>query len=130
VALTAFLPTDKAFRKLATELTGNRPATEKATFNKIAKAVDVDTLEAVLLYHVVPGATVTYKQAKGADGARLDTAAEAPLRVNVYHQSVRLRDLDRDDRNAMVIRKASNLNKGNKQIAHGIDAVLRPADLP
>jgi len=130
VALTAFLPTDKAFRKLATELTGKRPATEKATFTTIAKAVDVDTLEAVLLHHVVPGATVTYKQARGADGARLDTAAGAPVEVNVYHRTVRLRDADKNDRNPAVIRGLANLNKGNKQIAHGIDAVLRPSDLP
>lgn len=130
VRLTAFVPTDKAFRKLATELTGKRPATEKATFKALAKAVDVDTLEAVLLYHVVPGATVTYKQARGADGAALETAAGASIEVNTYHRTVRLRDADKDDRNPAVIRALANLNKGNKQIAHGIDAVLRPADLP
>jgi uncharacterized surface protein with fasciclin (FAS1) repeats len=130
VALTAFVPTDQAFRRLAYQLTGKRPGTEKATFAKLAKAVDVDTLEAVLLYHVVPGATITYKQALAADGARLDTAADAPLRVNTYRHTVRLRDLDRDDRNPAVIRGLSNINQGNRQIAHGIDMVLRPADLP
>ena len=128
--LTAFLPTDAAFRNLAHQLTGKRPGTEKATFAKLAKAVDVDTLEAVLLYHVVPGATVTYKQALGADDVELDTAAGAPLKVNVKGRSVWLRDLDKDDRNARVVRGLRNINQGNKQIAHGIDRVLRPADLP
>ena len=55
VRLTAFLPTVRAFRLLVTNLTGTQPATERATFRKIAKLVDVDTLETILLFHVVPG---------------------------------------------------------------------------
>jgi uncharacterized surface protein with fasciclin (FAS1) repeats len=128
--LTAFVPTDRAFRKLAYQLTGKRAGTEKEVFSRLAKAVDVNTLEGVLLYHVVPGATITRKQAEAADGARLQTAADAPLRVNVRGHSVRLKDLDRNDRNARVIKSLSDINKGNKQIAHGVSQVLRPADLP
>jgi hypothetical protein len=41
---------------------------------------------------------------------------------------VQLRDADRDDRNPYVVQP--NLNKGNRQIAHGINRVLRPTDLP
>jgi uncharacterized surface protein with fasciclin (FAS1) repeats len=128
--LTAFLPTDRAFRRLVFQLTGDRPAKEKGTFNRLAQAVPLDTLETVLLYHVVPGATVTYTQAEGANGASLDTAAGPALRVKVKGHAVRLEDADRDDRNPTVIRKASDINEGNKQIAHGIDRVLRPIDLP
>lgn len=127
-ALTAFIPTDRAFRKLVTAVTGDRPATEKATFAAVA-SLGIDTVEDVLLYHVVPGATVTYAQAKQADGARLETALGTHIGVNVKKGEVRIVDADRNARNARVIAAAKNLNKGNEQIAHGIDRVLRPMDL-
>jgi hypothetical protein len=38
-------------------------------------------------------------------------------------------DKDKDARNPRVIIPLRNINKGNKQIAHGIDRVLRPIDL-
>ncbi len=129
VRLTAFVPTDRAFRKLVTDLTGDRKHTEKGVLRTLTKLVDVDTLETVLLYHVVPGATIRYAQAKGADGAMLGTAQGGALKVRVVGDRVRLRDADRNDRNARVLQAAKNLNKGNKQIAHGIDRVLRPVDL-
>lgn len=127
-ALTAFVPTDRAFRKLVTSVTGDRPGGEKATFTAVA-SLGVDTVEDVLLYHVVPGATVTYAAAKKADGARLETALGTKVRVRVAGGDVRIADADRDARNARVIRAAKNVNKGNAQIAHGIDRVLRPMDL-
>jgi uncharacterized surface protein with fasciclin (FAS1) repeats len=127
--LTAFVPTDRAFRKLVADLTGDHKRTEKGVLRAVTKLVDVDTLETVLLYHVVPGATIRYAQAKAADGAMLDTAQGGALAVRVVGDRVRLRDADRDDRNARVIVAAKNLNKGNKQIAHGIDRVLRPVNL-
>jgi fasciclin domain-containing protein len=128
-ALTAFVPTDRAFRKLVTDLTGDRSATEKGVLRTLTTLVDVDTIETVLLYHVVPGATIRYAQAKAADGAVLDTAQGGTLKVNVVGDAVRLKDADKNDQNATVIAAAKNLNKGNKQIAHGIDRVLRPVDL-
>ena len=39
-------------------------------------------------------------------------------------------DKDHDAKNAMVIPALTDLNKGNRQIAHAVDRVLRPADLP
>jgi hypothetical protein len=127
-ALTAFVPTDRAFRKLVTDLTGDRKAAEKGVWRTL-KTIDADTVETVLLYHVVPGATIRYAQAKAADGATLDTAQGGTLKVNVVGDHVRLQDADKDDKNATVIRAAKNINKGNKQIAHGVDRVLRPIDL-
>lgn len=127
--LTAFVPTDAAFRALVEDLTGKAPKTERATFNKLASLAGVDTVETVLLYHVVPGATIRYAQAKAADGATLDTAQGGTLTVNVVGDAVRLQDADRNDKNATVIAAAKNINKGNKQIAHGINRVLRPIDL-
>ena len=128
-ALTAFVPTDRAFRRLVHDLTGDRKARERGVLRAVTSVADADTLEAVLLYHVVPGATVTYYQARQADGARLTTALGSRIRVNVVHGGVRLKDRDRDDLNPQVIRAARNVNKGNKQIAHGINRVLRPIDL-
>ncbi|HYO38505.1 MAG TPA: fasciclin domain-containing protein [Nocardioidaceae bacterium] len=130
-ALTAFLPTDRAFRRLVTDLTGKRRATERGVLRAVNKAVDVPTLESVLLYHVVPGATLTYRQARHADGAVLKTAlAGATVRINVTKRhNVFLVDADRNDRDPRVLRAAKNLNQGNKQIAHGINRVLRPVDL-
>lgn len=130
VKLTAFAPTDAAFRRLTTELTGKRYDSERRVFNKLAKAAGVETIEDVLLYHVVPGAPITYKQAKAADGAKLETALEETVKVRVRNGRVILVDKDTDDRNARVIKDLKNINKGNRQIAHGVDRVLRPIDLP
>ena len=129
VPLTAFLPNDRAFRRLAANLTGRSYASESKVLNTLATELEVDTIESVLLYHVVPGATITYRQALRADGATLDTALEgSSITVKVVRCSrVRLVDADRNDPNPTVVRR--NLNRGNVQIAHGIDRVLRPVDL-
>ncbi len=127
VKLTAFVPTDRAFRRLVHDLTG-KWVSEKKTFAAVA-GLGIDTVEAVLLYHVVPGAVVTYKTAKKADGAKLTTAAGSKIKVNVRHGHVFLIDKDKNDLNPRVIVSLRNINKGNKQIAHGINRVLRPVDL-
>ncbi len=124
--LTAFIPTDRAFRRLVRDLTGKTPRREKAVF-KTVKSLGVDTVEAVLLYHVVPGARITAAKALKADGAKLKTALGPRIKVNVEHGSIRLIDKDRDDLNPEVV--IVNINKRNKQIAHGINRVLRPVDL-
>jgi uncharacterized surface protein with fasciclin (FAS1) repeats len=128
--LTAFLPTDRAFRRLAQDLTGKRYRSEKAVFTDLATQLGVDTIESVLLYHVVPGATITYKQALRSSGAVLTTAlAGSTVRVKVLrHHRIALVDADRNDTNPIIVRV--NINKGNVQIAHGINRVLRPVDLP
>jgi hypothetical protein len=128
--LTAFLPTDRAFRRLVFTITGKRPATERATLKAVTSVADVDTLEKILLYHVVPGPPITYRQARHADGARLTTALGPAIRVNVIrHRVVKLRDRDFDNKNPRVLRALKNINKGNRQVAHGINRVLRPVDL-
>ena len=71
--VTAFIPNDRAFGRLARDLTGTWPSTEKAIFNALAEAVGIDAIESVLLYHVVPGATIDSGMALKADGAKLNT---------------------------------------------------------
>ena len=125
--LTAFLPTDRAFRILVTNLTGTKPATERATFRTLAKAAGVDTIETVLLYHVVPGATLGSAKVLQADGTKLTTAQGGTVKVHVNGKTVRLQDKDRDLRDPRVV--AVDINKGNPQIAHAVDRVLLPVDL-
>jgi Fasciclin domain len=133
VPLTAFIPNDRAFQVLARDLTGRWPRTEKATFNTLASAVGIDALESVLLYHVIPGATIDSKAALKANGAKLNTALPgATFTVRVLSQRFKLivlRDNDPNDINPFVNPRAFDINKGNKQIAHGIVFVLRPIDL-
>ncbi|MCM4077942.1 fasciclin domain-containing protein [Paractinoplanes hotanensis] len=130
-AVTAFIPNDRAFQKLVADIQhSKRLPGEKAAFTAVA-GLGINTVESVLLYHVVPGATITRKAALKADGAKLKTAAGSTVKVDVYghwHKRIALIDADRSDRNPRVIR--FDLNKGNKQIAHGIDRVLRPINLP
>jgi len=133
VPLTAFLPNDRAFGKLANEVLGSERRTEAEILEDLA-GLGLDTIETVLLYHVVGGATIDYRAALRSDGASLTTAAEdtPPVIVDVkrlwWFRYVTLVDADRDDRDPVVVQP--DINKGNKQIAHGIDRVLRPLDLP
>ena len=128
VPLTAFLPTDRAFRRLASDLTGKSYSSESAVFTDVA-SLGVPTIENVLLYHVVPGSTITYRTALRSNGAKLATALPGgTITVKVRRcVFVQLADADPNDANPYVVR--ADLNKGNRQIAHGVDRVLRPADL-
>lgn len=132
VKLTAFAPTDKAFKILASKLTGSKVRSERKAFTTVA-GLGIDTVETVLLYHVVPGMKIPAKAAVKADGAKLETAQGGKIRVKVrtkgHSVSIVLRDKDPNSRNAKVVASLVDINKGNKQIAHGIDRVLRPVDL-
>lgn len=129
--LTVFAPTDQAFRLLVKDLTGQTIKSEKKIFEALVDLAGVDTIETVLLYHVVPGKTLTSPKVLKADGAKLTTAQGGKVKVQVKMKprlSITLKDRDRNDRDPKVL-KALDLNKGNKQVAHGIDRVLRPIDL-
>lgn len=129
---TVFAPTDEAFRLLAKDLTGKTIKSEKKIFAALVDLAGVDTIETVLLYHVIPGATLTSPKVLKANGAKLDTAAGPKLGVKVRMKpkvSVTLKDKDKNATDAKAVLDALDLNKGNKQIAHAIDRVLRPIDL-
>jgi hypothetical protein len=132
VPLTAFIPNDRAFQLLAHDLTHRWYFTEKGVLNALAKAAGIDAIEQVLLYHVVPGATIDSATALASDGAVLTTAQGGTFKVDVLSKRlglVRLIDKDRNDVNPFLIPWKLDINKGNKQIAHAITFVLRPADL-
>lgn len=131
VRLTAFVPTDNAFRVLVYDLTGKWLTSERKVFNAVA-SLGIDTVETVLLYHVVPGATITSAKALAADGKDLTTAQGGTFSVDVLNPVrgvIRLQDQDPNDVDPMTVPKLLDINKGNKQVAHGISYVLRPADL-
>ncbi len=125
--LTAFAPTDAAFRRLAFDLNGGKVVrAEKDVFAKVA-SLGIPTVETVLLYHVVPGATIDSRAALKANNAWLKSAAGVPIKVRVVRGAIYLQDRDTDATNPKVV--VADINKGNKQIAHGINRVLRPVDL-
>lgn len=131
VRLTAFLPTDNAFRDLVGDLTGKRPGTEKKVVNQLLALAGVDTIETVLLYHVVAGQTLTSpKVIKAAkQGAKLETAQGGKVKVKLVKGNITLVDKDPDLANPVVIANGIDINRGNKQVGHAIDRVLLPLDL-
>ena len=129
VALTAFIPNDGAFQKLVSQLTNKAPVSEQATFDAVA-GLGIDTVEQVLLYHVIPGATIASADALKSDGATLTTASSGKsISVSVAGTTITLKDKDAIAADPVVILSQVDINKGNKQIAHGIDSVLLPVQL-
>ena len=127
--LTAFLPNDFAFARLVKDISGEAPKGEEAAFTAVA-GLGIDTVETVLLYHVVPGATLTAKDAVAAAGSAVTTAQGGTITIDQPVEGLpllKLVDADPDDKDPFVVR--FDINKGAPQIAHGISAVLRPANL-
>ena len=126
-ALTAFIPTDRAFKNLASTLSNKTIKTEAGAF-KVVAGLGIDTVETVLLYHVVPGATIDSGAALKANGAKLKTAVDGKvIRVRVTSApAIILGDYAPKLANPRVNLDQVDINKGNKQVAHGINAVLLP----
>jgi uncharacterized surface protein with fasciclin (FAS1) repeats len=123
--LTVFLPTDFAFRQLVRDLTGKTVYKESEIFKTVA-SLGVDTVKAVLLYHIISGARIDYATALKADGASLTTLGGGTITVDVqgkFFKRVVLVDKDPDLRDPKVI--VANIRAANG-IAHVIDRVLLP----
>ena len=125
--VTAFVPSDQAFRLLVKDISGKTLNNEAAVFKAVA-GLGIKTVETVLLYHVVPGKTIDAKAASKANGVSLHTAARLAIKVRVVKGKIYLQDRDTNDVNPQVV--VADVNKGNRQIAHGINYVLRPINLP
>lgn len=129
VPLTAFIPTDAAFQKLVSLLNNKPVVNEALTFAAVA-GLGIDTVEQVLLYHVVPGAPILSGDALKANGASLATALTGKtIAVSVTGTTITLGDLDPVANNPVVNLPQVDINKGNQQVAHGINAVLLPVAL-
>lgn len=123
--LTVFLPTDFAFRQLVRDLTGKTVYRESEIFKAVA-GLGVDTVKAVLMYHIIGGARIDYATALKADGASLTTLGGGTITVDVQgkiFKRVVLVDKDPDLRDPKVI--IANIRAANG-IAHAIDRVLLP----
>jgi uncharacterized surface protein with fasciclin (FAS1) repeats len=124
-ALTAFVPTDRAFRKLVKYLSGKMPSSEEAISAAIA-TLGAETLEKVLLYHLVVGDPILSPAALQANGATLNSAGGQSFRVKVDGTTITLIDRATKHTNAVVLLSKVDINKGNKQVAHGINQVMLP----
>ena len=127
-ALTAFIPNDKAFMNLASALTKKKVTTEAGAFKAVA-GLGIPTVEKVLEYHVVPGSTILSGDALKANGAKLKTALPGKtigVKVVASPASITLMDYNKALPNPKVILSQVDINKGNEQVAHGINAVLMP----
>ncbi|HRV69897.1 MAG TPA: fasciclin domain-containing protein [Marmoricola sp.] len=132
VALTAFIPTDRAFRKFVKDLSGTRPATEQDAYAALVAHASTDQLEQLMLSQIVPNARLTVRKLRRSNGAVLTTMSGSKIKVRVWrHRAPRIviADSDRTDQNAWLLFFKRNLNKGNLQIAQGVDRVIRPVDL-
>ncbi|GMA86953.1 hypothetical protein GCM10025868_22030 [Angustibacter aerolatus] len=88
------------------DLTGTSYRSEADVF-AAAATLGIDTIENVLLYHVVPGATITSKQAVRSNGARSRPRCPTPASPSRCaagaSRSSRLVDADTDDANPYLV---------------------------
>ena len=125
VPLTAFIPTDRAFRKLTTAITGKVLKNESVIANTVM-SLGVKAVERVLLYHVVLGAPIESPAALQANGAVLTSANDQTFKVNVSGTVITLVDKDKTRKNAVVLLGKVDINSGHTQVAHGINQVMLP----
>jgi uncharacterized surface protein with fasciclin (FAS1) repeats len=126
IPVTAFIPNDGAFLNLVTALTGKAPKNERAAFATVA-GLGIPTVESILKYHVVQGDPILSPAALKANGAQLHTTLDGKLiKVSVKGTKITLGDYNNKLKNPSVVLSRVDLNKGNLQVAHGINAVLMP----
>jgi hypothetical protein len=125
VKLTAFLPTDRAFKKLVKALTGETYVRERKVY-KAVRALGFDTVEKVLLYHVILGSPILSESAVAASGGSLTTVQGSTIGVVFDGTALTLRDKDTKRINPTVILSRVDINEGNNQVAHPINGVLLP----
>ncbi len=129
--ITAFLPNDRAFQLLAWDLTGKWIRDESNIIPAILSVVDLQTVNTIVEYHVIAGATIDSAAALQADGVSLTSVMGASFTVDVLNQKralVRLIDNDRNDWDPFLVRSKLD-NVASNGIWHGISQVLRPIDV-
>lgn len=124
VKLTAFIPTDAAFRKLVMDLTKKNITSEQGVKDAVL-SLGLSTVEKVLLYHVHLGDPIDSYTALLANGVTLKMANKKNLLVKTTTTpSITLVDKNKKLKNAEMLLSNLDLNLGNKQVAHAIDRVL------
>jgi uncharacterized surface protein with fasciclin (FAS1) repeats len=132
-ALTAFLPDDMAFRRLAYDLTGRWIWREANIIPALLDAVggNLQLINDIVEYHVVP-LVIDSATALSSNGASLPTVQGNEIRVKVKERwwgtAIVLRDQDPDIRNARVdLRDIDNF--ASNGVWHGITRVMLPIDV-
>ena len=130
--ITAFIPTDLAFKRAIRELGGPWIWNERKAFNWLVENLGVEQISAVLQYHIVvagdpnPPVAISFAIAKQADGAVLTTVFGPDLEVDVrgrWWKRVQL--IDNLDRRVTVVRPNVG-GEASNGYAHGINKVLLP----
>jgi uncharacterized surface protein with fasciclin (FAS1) repeats len=139
-AFTVFAPTDKAFAKLAEDLGGEDLESDDDVVAWLVTNVGLETIAAVLAYHVVDPAAVPF----AVDSSTVVTLDAAPMflkdddgnntTIGIFapgkaFRSIQFVDNDPDARNPKLVKGLFDIEVDNG-IIHGIDRVLRPIDLP
>ncbi len=90
----------------------------------------VDTIEQVLLYHVI-GGKVDFATAKSVSGTPVATVLGPTItpRYIPWLNTLVLRDQDPNAADPWVVNSKRDIPVGTNSIVHGIALVLRPADL-
>lgn len=124
--VTAFLPTDGAWRRAARKITGHRFDSERRVFRTFRSLGGVRIQEEFVLFHVVPGTTLTRRELRAAAPTRLRTAQGGFLRIRARDRDLLVVDRLEISPNARMIPALRNFNKGNRQIAQPIDWLQHP----
>lgn len=132
-AFTVFAPTDEAFAKLAEDLGASGLESDADVVTWLVTNVGLETIAAVLSYHVVDPAQVPF----AVDSSTVVTLEAAPMldgnTVGIFapgkaFRSIQFVDNDPDARNPKLVKGLFDIEVDNG-IIHGIDRVLRPIDL-
>ena len=122
--LTAFLPTDKAFRILVEDLYGLSIKDEEALFNAIVTTLGPETVTDILLYHLVPGTYLASDVVSAGNGAMIPTLLGQDLTLD-FRGKYQIRLADGDDSLRDPIVRQTDIVADNG-VAHVIDRVLVP----
>ncbi|QNN54098.1 fasciclin domain-containing protein [Nocardioides mesophilus] len=130
--VTAFLPTDGAFRRFGVAVTDHRIASERRLAAALwdsaggTRRERVELTSKFLLFHVVRGQTLTRAQLRAAAPTELTPMPGGVIRVRIRDGQLFVLDREPASPPARTIPALRNINEGNRQIAHGIDQVMSP----
>ena len=124
--VTAFLPTDGAFRRAATDIVGKRFESERRVYHALLRAGGIGGVENVMLYWLVPDQTLRYHALKTAAPTRLTSLQGGTMLVRLRDGRIVIRDHDTASPLSRIVWMKRNLNASNRQIAHGVSSMLSP----
>jgi len=127
--LTAFLPTDKAFRILVEDVYGLSIRDEEALYEAILTTLTLPVVKDVLLYHLVGVALNSGDVVAAGDGYVVTTLLGETFTLDFKGKNIaqiRLTDNEPQLRDPIV--RVVDITASNG-VAHGIDRVLLPVSL-